>query len=239
MNFIVLPLISIYGVFTNFFSVLVAISLNKNEIMNLVIMFNSVFNFIFCFLCAFFILIRCGSLCPYSYTQLSKTYELYIYLYICYSLLLANQLLESVLGVIRLLSFNAHKNCYLKITKNHFKLIGVTVLAISFILYGCNILSNRYVSKFGYLVEIQSSGFIQMNYLYKVEQRTLPDLLRYALFSLNVLENVALQLFIFSLDMTIFTKLIMFSRRKQIVITDQHIGMFFFYFNFYSKRIKL
>ena len=209
-NLYFLPLISIYGVITNFVSILVAAKLDKDNIMNLFMLYNSILNFFFCFFCIFLAIVRCGVYCSYGYTYYSRLYELYVYLYVCYSILLATQLLQGVIAINRLLAFSKNSKKYLNESARIYKWLAPLLIAFSFVFYAANVLSNRYVKKFGLLVVNNSTYQI----LYKVAQRDLPDAVKDSLFVLNLTQNLALQIVLFVVDMFILGKFIYFMKQK-------------------------
>ena len=174
-------------------------------------LYNSILNFFFCFFCIFLAVDRCGFYCPYGYTYFWKSYELFIYLYICYSILLATQLLQGMIAVNRLLAFSKKKYKYLSMSANVFRWLGPVVIVASFALYAVNILINRYVKKFG-LVVVSNNTY---QVLYKVAQRDLPDWFKDVLFLLNVMQNIVLQITLFLIDMLIMIKLVLFIRQKK------------------------
>jgi hypothetical protein len=134
-----------------------------------------------------------------------------VYLYICYSILLAIQLLQGVIAVNRLLAFSKKKYKYLSINAAVFRWLGPVIIVASFVLYATNILVNRCVKRLGFLALSNDSYQI----LYKVAQRDLPDWVKDALFLLNVLQNIVLQITLFLIDMFIMIKLVLFLRQKK------------------------
>ena len=132
-------------------------------------------------------------------------------MYICYSILLATQLLQGMIAVNRLLAFSKKKYKYLSMSANVFRWLGPVVIVASFVLYAVNILINRYVKRFG-LVVVSNNTY---QVLYKVAQRDLPDWFKDVLFLLNVMQNIVLQITLFLIDMLIMIKLVLFIRQKK------------------------
>lgn len=212
VNLFVLPSISVYGVGINFVSILASARLSKKDIMNLYMLYASILNFIFSLICVFLAIIRCGSLCSYSYTYEAKVYELYVYLYVCYSILLASQLLEAVIAVNRLLAFSKMKHKFFYCTANMFKVIAPVIIAASFLLYACNVIAHRYVKRFGVLIKENNESY---EFLYKVVERDFTDSLKILLFVVNCLENIVLQIVLFVIDMVILAKYVIFTKHKR------------------------
>ena len=76
-----LPLICLFGIITSSISIIVIIKNKLNNDFNKFLFINSCCDLAFLTTQFFLFIIRCGTLCPYSYTYEAKFYEAYVYNY--------------------------------------------------------------------------------------------------------------------------------------------------------------
>ena len=205
-NVFLLPLATLTGLVTNLLSIIVSFKLDKKQLVNYFMFFNSILNFIFCLLSSFLPIFRCGSLCPYGYSFFSKVYELYFYLLVNNSILLASQTFQGLLALNRVLAFS---NKYNYINIRTFKIASPVVIAVSFIIYGSVLLSNRQINRFGYMINNSS-----IEYLYKLEPKVLSNEMKIFIFAINFLQSMGYQFVLFLIDMVICIKLFSYLKSK-------------------------
>ena len=106
-NTYILPAICVFGIFTNFISMIVLYKMDlKNSIYKFMLIV-SIRDFIYLFLPVFLTIFRCGALCSYGYKYESKVYELYIYLFIGNSIMTFGNMLDIFVSLNRLLAFSS------------------------------------------------------------------------------------------------------------------------------------
>lgn len=111
-NVYLLPSICLFGIVTSFVCILV--SCKRDDATNAksldYIWLNSLIDFFFLIIESFLFIIRCGMLCPYGYSYVSKLYEVYVYLYAGYILITAQMLLNIQVSYERLQMFSGKLN---------------------------------------------------------------------------------------------------------------------------------
>ena len=211
-NVFLLPIATLTGLVTNLLSIIVSFKLDKKQLVNYFMFFNSILNFIFCFFSSFLPIFRCGSLCPYGYSFFSKVYELYFYLLVNNSILLASQTFQGLLALNRVLAFS---NKYNYINIRTFKIASPVVIGVSFTIYGSVLLSNRQINKFGYMINYdESNSSIKIEYLYKLEPKVLSNEMKIFIFAVNFLQSMGYQFVLFLIDMVICLKLCSYLKSK-------------------------
>lgn len=106
-NVFMLPPICYFGVITNLICMIVSFrSDDSNDKTLNYIFINSVIDFFFLLIESFLVIIRCGILCPYGYKYASKFFEIYIYLYVGYTLVTAQILVSIYVSYDRLKIFS-------------------------------------------------------------------------------------------------------------------------------------
>lgn len=107
-NVYLLPSICLFGIITSLVSILVSFKRDESNAKTLdFILINSLIDFSFLLIQSFLFIIRCGLLCPYGYTWFAKFYEIYIYLYIGYSLVSSQVFLNIYVAYDRIKMFSA------------------------------------------------------------------------------------------------------------------------------------
>jgi hypothetical protein len=85
-NVYLLPAICLFGVSTNMANLIVIFQIKTSDHILNYILVNSLVDLVFLLTQFFLVIIRCGTLCPYGYTYLAKTYDLYVYMFLGYVL---------------------------------------------------------------------------------------------------------------------------------------------------------
>ena len=147
-NVYILPPICLFGLITNFFSILVLSRPELKGIMYQFMLINTIADFTHLLLGIFLIFVRCGSLCSTSFTFIAKFYELYIFLFISNNCLLFIILLDIVLSIDRLLSFTSKPSVFKNIS---LKKKCIWVLIVTIFINSVVYLIPRMVSNIGYL----------------------------------------------------------------------------------------
>ena len=124
---------------------------------------NSLTDLVFLFIEFFLVIIRCGNLCPLGYEFSSKIYELYIYLFVGYTIISFQLLLDISVSLNRLFSFSATKSNSKEIS---FLIKCLIFMFVAFIINFPNTLSNE-VAKLG-LLELKEKNFTRYETLYMV-----------------------------------------------------------------------
>ena len=217
-NFIVMPLISFIGIITNLASFIVAFKLNKTNLMNLFILYDSFLNFVLSFVSLFIIIVRCGSLCPYGYKLESKIYDLYIFLYGKHTILFISHAWKGLVAWNSLFAFSTKKTRF-KLSIKAFKLASLIVLVIGVSLQAFLISSSRFIRKFGVIFSKNAQNGLVYEFLYKVELRDFSTGMRILILCLLLLEDFILILILFIIDVLILVKFLNYSksRNKKLV----------------------
>ena len=105
-----LPAICLFGIITSVICIVVIIKINKlNENVYMYMMINSVCDLAFLCTQITTIITRCGILCAYGYTYGAKFFELYIYLYGGYVIVVFSAIVDISVSIDRVLSFDITK----------------------------------------------------------------------------------------------------------------------------------
>lgn len=131
-NVYLLPLTCAFGILTSLICLIVSIkSYNSNAKTLNYIFINSFVDFCFLLIESILFIIRCGSLCPYGYKYLSKFYEIYIYLYVGYLLVMSQILLNIYVAYDRLKMFSGKVNSQAQMSI--FKVFAICLLISSLV----------------------------------------------------------------------------------------------------------
>ena len=110
-NVYLLPSVCGFGIITSFLCIVVSLKSDESNAKTFdYILLNSLIDFFFLLIQCFLFIIRCGILCPYGYTWFAKFYEIYIYLYVGYVLILSQVFLNIYVAHDRLKMFSATAN---------------------------------------------------------------------------------------------------------------------------------
>ena len=167
-NVFVLPSICAIGIVTNIINIVVfaerKLLSNKNKnLMEKYMFINSITDLVFLFIEFFLVIIRCGNLCPLGYEFSSKIYELYVYLFVGYTIISFQLLLDISVSLNRLFSFSATNS---KSKEISFLIKCLIFMFVAFIINFPNTLSNE-VAKLG-LLELKENNFTRYETLYMV-----------------------------------------------------------------------
>lgn len=210
-NVLILPSISLVGIIMNSISIFVSSKLDRSQLMNLFIHVDSVLNFILCLISMFLPVIRCGSLCPYGYTYAAKVYEMYFFSYLKHCILLLSHILQGLMNINRLFAFSNQRS-YCSITRRGFKIAIPIILTFSMSIQFVLFLSNRYIKKFGILIN-ENSEIVE--FLYRIEQKETNVEFKMFLFIMNLIDSTLLYFVLFIIDMIIIARLRSFNESKQ------------------------
>ena len=211
-NVIILPLISLFGATTNFMCILVSLKLNKAQFLNFFIFIDSILNLLFCLISISLSIIRCGSLCAYGYKYESKLFELYAYLYVNNSILLAEILIQSVIALNRLLAFSNSNKTTILVNTRGFKILVPVILFVSFVYYAFIMLLSRAIIKFGVLVGDDLEG---CEVLYNIQRIDLSIDLKVTFTILGLIQSLVFYLVFFCIDMAILYRLRKYIKEKR------------------------
>ena len=100
-----LPFICLFGIITNIINAKVLIKMKPDNNINNYLLVKSCCDLSFLITQSFTFIIRCGSLCPYSYSYEAKFYEAYIHRYFGYVLISFSFSLDMTASIERILSF--------------------------------------------------------------------------------------------------------------------------------------
>lgn len=110
-NVYFLPAICLFGMTTSLLNIIVSFSKELQKNVFKFILVDSIGDFLFLFIQFFLVIIRCGTLCPWGYSYISKLYEIYIYLFIGYVIIAFRVLVDLSVSLNRLLILsNIFKN---------------------------------------------------------------------------------------------------------------------------------
>jgi hypothetical protein len=225
-NVVLLPSISLFGIVTNLISIKVALKLNKNQLMNLYILFDSILNLLLSLITVFLGITRCGSLCPFGYKYISKLYDLYLYLYIKHSILFLSHALKSLIALNRLCAFSA-KSCCFKIDIRNFKILSVVLLILALLMQAFLFLYIRYINKFGVLIyKNENDSSFDYEFLYKIDQKIFSSTPRLIVLAMLLLEDLFLTIVLFFIDALILIKFHFYSKNKQNKFSNTGIIVF-------------
>ena len=172
-NLYYLSSICLFGIITSLMNITVLIKINKfNENIYLYMMINSVSDLCFLMTQISVAVTRCGSLCPYGYSYGSKFFEIYIYLYVGYIIVMFNALCETSVSIDRLLSFNS-KNMN-KLTRRAFSIRSLILFTFSAVVLAPIYPVARYVGHIGLLrknLTDPSYSYDNFEILYKMKLR--------------------------------------------------------------------
>jgi len=79
----------------------------RNNLMQNYMFVNSIADLVYLLVDFFLVIIRCGNLCPYGYAYASKFYELYIYLFVGYTIVTFLVVVDISVSIKKLLSFSS------------------------------------------------------------------------------------------------------------------------------------
>lgn len=107
-NTVFLPSICFFGMLTSIGCIVASFKKDESQanIINFIFI-NSLIDFFFLLAHFFVLIIRCGSLCPYSYSYFSKFYQIYVFWFASYSLLNSQVLFSIYIAYDRLQAFSA------------------------------------------------------------------------------------------------------------------------------------
>ena len=241
-NVVLLPSISVFGIVTNLISIRVSLKLNKNNLMNLYILFDSILNLLLSMITVFLGLTRCGSLCPFGYKYVSKLYDLYLYLYIKHSILFLSHALKSLIALNRLCAFST-KTCCLKINIRNFKILSFILLVVALLLQVFLILYSRFINKFGVMIyKNGNENSFDFEFLYRIDQKDFPPQLRLTVLVMLLLEDLCLIVVLFFIDVLILIKFQAYNKNKQNKFSNtgksfniKFIGYGCFFLRLYKK----
>ena len=111
VNVFIFPFICLFGITTNIMNMIILFDKKmfeklSNNLMQKYMFINSLADLLFLFVVFFLVIIRCGNLCPYGYAYGSKFYELYIYLFVGYTIVTFLVLIDISISIGKLLSFS-------------------------------------------------------------------------------------------------------------------------------------
>lgn len=150
-NFYLLPSICLFGIVTSSLNILVIIKINKlNENVYLYMLINSISDLVFLITQIFVGLIRCGFLCPYGYTYGAKFYELYIYLFAGYTIIIFDCLINISVSIDRLRSFSS-KQIQASTSRKMFLIRCICLFALSVLILLPIYMLPREIKAFGLL----------------------------------------------------------------------------------------
>ena len=212
-NFIVMPLISFIGIVTNLASFVVALKLDKANLMHLFILYDSFLNFILSFVSLFIIIVRCGSLCPYGYKFESKIYDLFVFLYSKHTILFVSHALKGLVAWNRLFAFSTKKTRF-KLNIKAFKISSLIILGIGVLLQAFLISYSRFIRKFGVIFRKNAQNEVVYEFLYKVDLRDFNTGMRILILCLLLLEDFILILILFIIDVLILVKYLKYAKNR-------------------------
>ena len=168
-NVFILPAICLFGMLTSLLSLVIFcdkkfLLAKTNSIIYQYMLVISMCDFLFLLTQFFLVVIRCGSLCPFGYAQLSKSYELYIYLFVGYTIITFEVLLDISISINRLFSFSTK-------LKNSFEIdfrLKCGVFLIASIALNIPLAISNEVSVRGYAILDIMNGTTQYETLFKV-----------------------------------------------------------------------
>ena len=208
-NVYILPVICLFGMVTSFLNLVIFcdkkfLLAKTNSIIYKYMLVNSMCDFLFLLTQLFLVVIRCGSLCPFGYAQSSKFYELYIYLFVGYTIITFEVLLDISVSINRLFSFSTKfKNS----SEIKFRLKCGLFLIASIVLNVSIAISNE-VSLLGYSIGEQSNN-TQYEELFKVNLKESFDspLIRAVLLAISITKEPLLFFILCILNVIIAVKL--------------------------------
>ena len=106
-NTYILPSICVFGILSNFISIIVLYKMDLKNSMYKFMLIVSIKDFFYLFLPVFLTIFRCGALCPFGYKFGSKIYELYIYLFIGNTIMTFANMLDIFVSLNRLFAFSS------------------------------------------------------------------------------------------------------------------------------------
>ena len=208
-NVFIHPAICLFGMVTSLLSLVIFcdkkfLLAKANSIIYQYMLVISVCDFLFLLTQFFLVVIRCGSLCPFGYAQSSKSYELYIYLFIGYTIITFEVLLDISVSINRLFSFSTKlKNS----SEIKFRLKCGLFLIASIVLNVPIAISNE-VSLLGYSIDEQSNN-THYEELFKVNLKVSFDspLTRAVLLAISIAKETLLFFILCILNIIIAVKL--------------------------------
>ena len=209
-NVFIHPAICLFGMVTSLLSLVIFcdkkfLLAKANSIIYQYMLVISVCDFLFLLTQFFLVVIRCGSLCPFGYAQSSKSYELYIYLFIGYTIITFQVLLDISVSINRLFSFSTKfKNSF----EISFRLKCGLFLIASIALNVPMAISNE-VSVRGYAILDIINGTTQYETLFKVNFKESYDspLIRAVLLAISITKLPLLFFILCILNIIIAVKL--------------------------------
>ena len=109
-NVYILPLICVFGLLTGFINIFILIKTGIKKNVHSYMLIGAISDTLFLFIQIFTVVIRCGTLCPYGYTYASKAYELYVYLYLGFTIITFSAFVDISMSIERIMLFtNSHK----------------------------------------------------------------------------------------------------------------------------------
>ena len=97
----ILPSICIFGICANMINIIILAKLRKKNSTYRLMLYNSISNLLYSFVCAFVFMMRCGNLCPFQNTWIACVYEKYFYFYFSGVLGMFNVLIEIIIAIQR------------------------------------------------------------------------------------------------------------------------------------------
>jgi hypothetical protein len=207
-NVYVLSLTSLFGIATNSMCIYVLKNLNRSEFMVKFMLAYSLLDLTFHLISIVVGIIRCGSLCPYGFTQTAKYIELYFYIYGQNVVLLTCFLLELCISINRIVSFTNRKSPYSIINNKNFLPVLLSILLFSLVIISVSYFSLREVKQFGWVVINEK----MVERLFYVGKNT--DVTNTIIITINVNRGALLLILLFLLNLVILYKYRVYNRKR-------------------------
>ena len=182
-NTIILPILVLFAIVTNTLSLVTLTQPNLKKKIFKYMFSMCLFDFYTLFSSFWLSLIRCGALCPYyfSYSYISKFYELYFYLFLANVSVFLSNVMDLHIAFNRLLSFSSSNRFSEKLAKIPFKWQFLSWTIISLILALPNYIITKSVNTIGYLAikhySLNGTSFnITYESLYQIQSNNLKSM---------------------------------------------------------------
>jgi hypothetical protein len=97
----ILPSICLGGICANFINIIILVKLRNKNLTYRLMLYNSISNLFYTFICSFVFIMRCGKYCQFQNTWMACVYEKYFYFYFSGVLGMFNVLIEIMIAIQR------------------------------------------------------------------------------------------------------------------------------------------
>jgi hypothetical protein len=211
INVFIFPFICFFGMVANVISIIILFDkkmFNKarNNLIQNYMFVNSIADLMYLLVDFFLVIIRCGNLCPYGYAYASKFYELYIYLFVGYTIVTFLVLLDISVSIKKLLSFSHSNSTF--VSKFPFSLMCMIFGLLALILNFPNTLSIEINVRGVIMLKKDTDNSTNLENIYglSLKQDFKNQIVQFVLFAISLIKEPLLFVALFIINIIISFK---------------------------------